>query len=105
MSKFLVILYKVLVIFEKFAKMDEVGCEDGTLTTELPAHDSPVKWEIYTSRGQNLSISFSLLSKIRNPKSTIYNPSPSYLLHLQAQITLLGLGVFRIQIENPLIRF
>ena len=48
----------------------------------------------------------SMLFPICNLKSEIWNPFlPSYLLHLQAQITLLRLGVFRIQIENLLIRF
>jgi hypothetical protein len=51
MSKFLLISHKVLLILGKSVRMDEVRCEDGTLTTELPAHDSPGKWEIYTSRG------------------------------------------------------
>ena len=31
-------------------------CEDGTLTTELPAHDSPGKWKIYTSTDQNAQV-------------------------------------------------
>ena len=46
MTKFSPISYKVLVILDKLQKKEEIRSEDGTLTTELPAHVLSIVGEI-----------------------------------------------------------